>query len=355
MDSNVNVSIIVPTYNERENVTHLIKILHEVMTKEGISYEVVVVDDNSPDGTAEAVRSISNRYNVKLIVRPGKLGLASAVLEGLKAAKGSLLVVMDADLQHPPEVIPGMLRKVLSGCDIVIGSRYVKGGRTPGWSMFRRIVSKAADLIAKILLPRTRGVKDTMSGYFILRREVIDGVTLNPKGFKILLEILVKGRFKRVCEYPIEFRARTWGKSKLGTSEVFNYLLHVLDLAHDSVRFVIVGGLGTIVNLAAIYIFGYLLGVEHWVSVLVAFEASTLFNFLLHELWTFKSAFGQGAVKRFAEFHGTVVLHFISQVVTSNLLFYSYRVERVLSQLAGILLGFSLNYVISRYVIWKKR
>jgi len=355
MSSGIDVSVIIPTYNERENVTRLIKFLHEVMVKERISYEIVVVDDNSPDGTAEAVRSLSHMYNVKLIVRPGKLGLASAVLEGLKAARGSLLAVMDADLQHPPEVLPEMLKKVLSGCDVVIGSRYVKGGSIAEWSLFRRVVSKAADIIAKILLPRTRGIKDTMSGYFVLKKEVIDGVSLNPRGFKILLEVITKGRFNKVCEYPIEFRARTWGESKLGASEVFNYILHVLDLAHEAVRFIIVGSMGTLVNLVTLFVLGYLLSLEHWITVLIAFETSTLFNFVLHELWTFKTGFSRGVISRLAEFHGTVALHFISQVIVSNLLFYGYRVERVLSQFAGILLGFSLNYMLSKHVVWRKR
>ncbi|MEM0066294.1 MAG: glycosyltransferase family 2 protein [Sulfolobales archaeon] len=355
MSSGIDVSVIVPTYNERENVTRLIKFLHEIMVKEKISYEIVVVDDNSPDGTAEAVKSLSHMYNVKLIVRPGKLGLASAVLEGLKVAKGSIIAVMDADLQHPPEALPEMLKKVSSGCDVVIGSRYVKGGSIAEWSLFRRVVSRGADLIAKILLPKTRGIKDTMSGYFVLKREVIDGVSLNPRGFKILLEVITKGRFKKVCEYPIEFRARTWGESKLGVGEVFNYILHVLDLAHEAVRFVIVGTMGTLVNLATLFFLGYLLSLEHWITVLVAFETSTLFNFTLHELWTFKTGFSKGVGNRLAEFHGAVALHFISQVVISNLLFYGYGVERVLSQLSGILVGFSLNYILSKHVVWRRR
>ncbi|MCX8184416.1 MAG: glycosyltransferase family 2 protein [Sulfolobales archaeon] len=354
MSSKTDVSIVIPTYNERENITRLIKILHDIATENGFSYEVIVVDDSSPDGTADAVRAVQDRYNIKLIVRPGKMGLASAVLEGLRVARGSVLVVMDADLQHPPEVLPEMLKKALSECDIVVGSRYVRGGYTRGWSPLRKLISRGADSIAKILLPKTRGVKDTMSGYFVLKREVIDEVSLNPRGFKVLLEILVKGRYKKACEHPIEFRARTWGESKLGVTEIFNYLLHVLNLAHESVRFVLVGGLGTVINLATLYFLGYLLGFEHWISVLIAFETSTLFNFVMHEAWTFKSAFSRGVFTRLAEFHGAVILHFVSQVAVSNLLFYSYRVERMLSQLVGILLGFFLNYVLSRYIIWKK-
>lgn len=355
MDRDVDVSIIIPTYNERENVTKLIRSIHEVMTGARISYEVIVVDDNSPDGTAEAVKALSDQFNIKLIVRPGKLGLASAVLDGIKVAGGRFIAVMDADLQHPPEALPGMIRSLLSGCDVVVGSRYVRGGSSHGLSPMRRVVSRGADLIAKILLPRTRSIKDTMSGYFALKREVIDSVELNPRGFKILLEILVKGRYSKACEYPIEFRARAWGKSKLGVSEILNYIIHVLNLAHDIIRFTIVGGLGTLVNLATVALLGYVLGLEHWVSVLIAFETSTIFNFVLHEVWTFKSRFSDGVIKRLIEFHGAVIPHFISQVVLSNTLYYRYSIERVISQLAGVVLGFILNYILSKYVVWRKR
>jgi len=355
MERNIDVSIVVPTYNERENVTQLIRSIHEVMAGAGLSYEVIVVDDNSPDGTAEAVKALSNQFNVRLVVRPGKLGLASAVLDGIKIARGKYIAVMDADLQHPPEALPSMVRSLLSGCDVVVGSRYVKGGSAFGLSPMRKLVSRGADLVAKILLPKTRSIRDTMSGYFVLKREVVDGVELNPRGFKILLEILVKGRYSKACEYPIEFRARAWGQSKLGAGEIFDYVIHVLNLAHDVVRFTIVGGLGALVNLATVALLGYVLGIEHWISVLVAFEASTIFNFVLHEAWTFRFRFSSGVTKRFIEFHGAASPHFISQVVLSDLLFYRYSVERVASQLAGILLGFILNYLLSKYVVWRKR
>lgn len=349
------VSVIVPTYNERENITRLIKQIHEIMTEYGIPYEVLVIDDNSPDGTAEAVKSLSGFYSVRIKVRPGKMGLSSAVLEGFKLARGEYLAVMDADLQHPPEVLPSMIRMIMGGCDVVVGSRYVRGGSTPGWSPIRRLVSRVAGFIASILLPRARKVRDTMSGYFVIRRDVIDEVDLNPRGFKILLEILVKGRYSRVCEYPIVFRPRERGESKLGINEIFNYILHVLDLAHEAVRFATVGGLGTLVNISAIALMGYIIKTEHWISVLIAFETSTLFNFLLHELWTFKFGFTGRIVERLAKFHGAVITHFVSQLVLSNFLYYIYGIERITSQLVGIIVGFILNYLLSRYVVWSKR
>jgi dolichol-phosphate mannosyltransferase len=354
VSSEPEVSVVVPTYNERDNIAKLIHALHEALSEAGVSYEVVVVDDNSPDGTAEVARSLSSRYNVHVLVRPGKLGLASAILDGVRASRGRYVAVMDADLQHPPEVLPKLVEMAREGCDVVIGSRYVRGGATPGWSSLRRLVSWGANTIARLLLPRVRGVRDAMSGYFVFRREVIEGVELNPRGFKFLLELLVKGRFSRVCEYPIVFRPRVWGESKLGVGEVVNYILHVLDLAHDSVRFAIVGGLGTLVNLATVALTGYYLGIEHWVSVVTAFEVSTLFNYTLHEVWTFKTSFRRGFLSRLLKFHGAVVVQFLSQMSFSNLLYYAYGVGRLTAQLVGIVVGFILNYLLSKFMVWRR-
>ena len=194
-------------------------------------YELVIVDDNSPDGTAELALELSRHYPIRVIKRPGKLGLATAVVEGFKHARGEVLVVMDADLQHPPELVPELVRKVLyEGYDIAIASRYVKGGRIEGWSFTRRIVSKGAILLAHLLVPRTRGIKDPVSGFFAIKRSVIEGVELNPIGYKILLEILAKGRWTRVVEVPYTFKPRTRGKSKLSAKEIVNYLRHLLRL-----------------------------------------------------------------------------------------------------------------------------
>jgi len=352
--SEPEVSVVVPTYNERDNVAKLIQAIHEALTRAGITYEVVVVDDNSPDGTAEVARALSSRYSVHVVVRPGKLGLASAILDGVRVSRGKYVAVMDADLQHPPEVLPKLVERIREGCDIAIGSRYVRGGATPGWSPLRRLVSWGANALARLLLPKVRGVRDAMSGYFVFRREVIEGVELNPRGFKFLLELLVKGRFSRVCEYPIVFRPRVWGESKLGVGEVVNYVLHVLDLAHDSVRFAIVGGLGTLVNLATVALTGYYLGVEHWLSVATAFEVSTLFNYSLHEVWTFKTGFRGGFLSRLLRFHGAVVAQLVSQMLFSNLLYYVYGVGRLAAQLVGIAVGFLLNYLLSKFMVWRR-
>jgi len=225
----LGLSIIVPTYNEAENVRELIERVEASL--KGLDFEVIVVDDSSPDGTAEIAEELGKIYgNVKVVKRPRKMGLASAVLDGMKAAKHELIAVMDADLQHPPELLPKLLEKAMEGYDIVVASRYVEGGGIEEWGFWRRLISRGATFLAHTLLPRTRGVKDPMSGFFLIRRGVVEGVELNPIGYKLLLEVLVRGRYERVAEAPYVFEARRRGRSKLGLREVFDYVVFLFKL-----------------------------------------------------------------------------------------------------------------------------
>ena len=212
------ISIIVPTYNERENITKLIPSVHK--TLEEHEHEIVVVDDNSPDGTAEIVEELSKEYPVNLIVRSGKLGLASAILHGFYHAKGNILGVIDADLQHPPECMRELVEATSNGYDIAIGSRYTENGEVAGWSRFRALVSRVAVALSKPLTD----VKDPMSGYFFVKRGVIRDVSFKSIGYKLLLEILVKGSCNNVKEIPYTFKVRENGESKLGIREYTDYL-----------------------------------------------------------------------------------------------------------------------------------
>lgn len=212
------LSIIVPTYNEAENIERLIP--RVALMLDDYEYEIVVVDDSSPDGTAEIAEKLAEMYPVRVLKREGKLGLASAILFGFQHAKGDTLGVMDADLQHPPVLINKVVDSVNNGYDIAIGSRYVKSGKIEGGSNFRKTVSKGATLLARPLT----GVKDPLSGFFFLKREVLNGVKFNPVGYKLSLEILVKGTYTKVEEVPITFRQRANGKSKLCIKEYLDYL-----------------------------------------------------------------------------------------------------------------------------------
>lgn len=215
------LSIIVPTYNERKNVEELAKRVFDALKPHYIKYELVIVDDNSPDGTAEHAEQLKSKYDIQIIHRPKKVSLASAVINGFRLAQGNVFCVMDADLSHPPEVLFEMYKKIEKGdTDIVVGSRLVPGGGAEKWPWYRRIISIVAQSLARPLT----SVKDNTSGFFMLRKEVLEGADLSPIGFKILLEILAKGKYNKVEEYPIVFADREGGKSKLGAKQVAEYL-----------------------------------------------------------------------------------------------------------------------------------
>ncbi|MEM3466380.1 MAG: polyprenol monophosphomannose synthase [Thermoproteota archaeon] len=209
----IQLSIIIPTYMEAETLPRLVERVEKALKE--IDFEIIIIDDNSPDGTADIAEKLSMKFgNIRVMSRPAKLGLGSAVMDGLKLARAQLIAVMDADLQHPPEALIKMLEGLRKGCDVVIASRYVKGGGVGGLSVWRRLISKGATILAHVSLPKTSLVSDPLSGYFAFNKKVIYGIKLNPIGYKILLEMLVKGKYERVCEIPYDFQRRAGGKSK---------------------------------------------------------------------------------------------------------------------------------------------
>ena len=224
------ISVVVPTYNEAASIPKLAERLAASMGAR--PWELVVVDDGSPDGTADVAEALAPLIPVRVVRRAGKLGLATAVMAGFAAAQGDPIVVMDADLSHPPEVVPHLVDAVRNGTELAVGSRYVPGGGTVDWPLRRRIVSRVACLMGNALVP----VRDATSGFFALRRSVIDGVRLDPIGFKIGFEVIARGRYRRVVEVPYTFRDREAGRSKFGTREILSYALQILKVALDRAR-----------------------------------------------------------------------------------------------------------------------
>lgn len=215
----VEVSVVVPTYNERDSLPDLAERVHRAL-QEG--YELVVVDDNSPDGTAEVAEELAGRYPVRVVRRPAKLGLATAVVAGAQAATGEVVVVMDADLSHPPEAIPDLVQALRRGAHVAVGSRYVAGGGVCEWPLRRRVMSRVAVALARLWLGES--VRDPVSGFFAVRRELLLGGSFEGLGYKILLEVLVRHRGRPVVEVPYVFTDRRGGRSKLGAGEIWNYL-----------------------------------------------------------------------------------------------------------------------------------
>ncbi|HIH85316.1 MAG TPA: polyprenol monophosphomannose synthase, partial [Methanoculleus sp.] len=204
MSERYNLSVIIPTFNEEENIAAIIGAVNDVCSKNGIQAEILVVDDNSNDRTIPIVQDIVRRCeNVRLIVRMNDHGLSQSVVDGFRAARSDILLVIDADFSHPPELIPRFYEAIRGGADIAIGSRYMKGGDIEEWPIKRRIISLGATAFGRILFPE---ITDPVSGFFAVRREVVDRAPLAPRGYKILMEVLGKGRWRSFVEIPFVFR-----------------------------------------------------------------------------------------------------------------------------------------------------
>ena len=214
-NSREKLALVIPTLCESGNIGKLIDRVHSVIDPLDISYEILVVDDDSQDGTGEIVSAIARQdKRVRLLVRTGQRGLSGAVLHGWQNTDATILGVMDADLQHPPELLPKLIAAVYNGRDLAIGSRYTRGGELGSWDPARKLLSAAAVWATWPIQRRTVRVKDPMSGFFIVRRRCLEGISFQRTGFKLLLEILVRARLSSVEEIPISFRQRSHGASK---------------------------------------------------------------------------------------------------------------------------------------------
>lgn len=342
--SRVAVSVILPTYNEAENLPELVERLDEAL---GGGYEVVVVNDSSPDGTAEVARRLAWRYPVRVVVREGREGLSSAVVKGARAASGDVVVVMDADLQHPPELVPRLVEVARRGC-LAVASRYVEGGRVVGWPLARRVTSRGAILLARLLLREARGVRDPVSGFFAYRRDCVAGV--KPTGlYKILLDVLVQCRPGCVVEVPFVFGQRTRGRSKLGRRHIIDFVRQVLVLSRwRPLKFAAVGATGVGVALAVLYLLGWLPTVA---TTAVAIEVSLTTNYILNRRWTFADR-DTPLLSGWAKYHAaTAVGNLTNYLVTNALSFLGVLVY--VAYLVGVASGYVANYIFSELEVFK--
>jgi dolichol-phosphate mannosyltransferase len=221
------LALVVPTYNERDRLPELVRSIFDVYRTAAIDGELVIVDDNSPDGTGRLADELALRYPIRVIHRAGKLGLGTAVIDGFNASEAEIVGVIDADLSHPPDLLPRMLGIMQDArADIVIGSRYIRGGGTKNWEWPRVLMSKFACQLARGLTP----IRDVTSGFFLIRRDLVRGVTISAGGFKICLELLIRSAPKLVIEIPYLFTGRTAGESKMNLKEATGYLKQLRDL-----------------------------------------------------------------------------------------------------------------------------
>lgn len=222
--SHRKLALVIPTLREAGNILALLGRVRAALDAAWIKYEVLVVDDDSGDGIAEAIRPLAEADpRIRLLVRHGERGLAGAILHGWQQTDAGILGVIDSDLQHPPEVLPALIRAILDGYDLAIGSRYAVGGGLRGWHPARRLASSCAIWATWPLQHKRMRVRDPMSGFFLVRRTCIDGVVFQKSGFKLLLEILVRGRIRSVAEIPFTFGRRHTGRSKAGIGTALDY------------------------------------------------------------------------------------------------------------------------------------
>jgi len=346
-------TIVIPTYNEADNLPPL---CHRIVAALP-GAEILVVDDGSKDGTADVARKLAEKHSVRVIERVNERGLSTAVLRGLEEARTDLCVVMDADLSHPPEAIPRLVRAVQEGADVAVGSRYVPGGDIDQWPLFRRLASKAGTLLARPLTP----VRDPMAGFFCLRKSLLKGVPLKPRGFKILLEILARTGTPRTFEVPIHFEDRSAGDSKFSSKERREFLKQVWTLYCDLnawplklVKFLATGGLGTLIDMAVLYGVARAMGETEpskYIGAVAGFLTAMTFNFMLNRAWTFRA--------RQIPMHAAYPKYALGTLgglgVKTATIFATPSLHYLAGNFIGIVLGTIFNFVASQFWAFARR
>jgi len=362
------LSIIVPTFNERENIALLYEKLQGVFGD--TPFEMIVVDDNSPDGTAAAVKALArNHPNIRCLQRIGRRGLASACIEGISASAAPFFAVMDADHQHDETILPQMLAKAVAGDDIVVATRYAEGGSAgEGFSTTRAAGSQLATRLSSRLTGAN--LSDPMSGFFLMRREVFDEVapSLSDDGFKILLDIIVSamryrkanGQALAIGEVPYQFRERHAGASKMSPLIVIQFLGLLLSkmtgglLPTSFLLFGLVGGTGLVVHLVTLTVVERVFRPEFWISQTIAALVSMTSNFFLNNELTYadKKLRGTRLVIGLVTFYAVCSFGLIANVSVANLV-YGFDQQVYLAAIVGVIMSVVFNYAVTRVFTWR--
>lgn len=376
----VSFSLVIPTYNERKNITAIVEVLSSLLDAAiPGDYELIVVDDNSPDRTWELAQMLISEYpQLRVMRRTSERGLSTAVIRGWQAANGQVLGVIDGDLQHPPKVLLQLLAAIKQGADLAVASRHVDGGGVSSWSFLRRFLSRGAQLLGLVILPQVVGrVSDPMSGYFLVRRSAIAGHTLNPVGYKILIEVLGRGNINQIAEVGYVFQERREGESKVTWKQYVEYLHHLLKLRISRgrigrlrqrinfpigrfLRFGAVGLSGVFVDMAVLYLLHdpSTLGWGLTRSKVIAAEAAIINNFIWNDAWTFSDMSSQQQgwrkrLKRLLKFNIVCLVGLVLNVLLLNFLYNTLGVHYQIANLIAIAIVTFWNFWINLKLSWR--
>lgn len=372
----VSFSLVIPTYNESKNIRAIAEILSGLLDQAlPGDYELIVVDDNSPDRTWELAQALISEYpQLRVMRRTEERGLSTAVIRGWQAAKGRVLGVIDGDLQHPPAVLLQLLTAIEQGADLAVASRHIEGGGVSSWSFIRRFLSRGAQTLGLIILPQVVGrVSDPMSGYFMVRRSAIAGHTMSPIGYKILIEVLGRGKIDEIAEVGYEFQERREGESKVTWKQYVEYLQHLLKLRLSQgrigrlrqrfpigrfIRFGLVGGSGVFVDLAVFHVLRRFIGLGLTRSTIISAEVAIINNFLWNDAWTFSDMSSQQKgwrkrIKRFLKFNLVCLAGVILQTLIVNFLFNVLGINEYLAKVIAIAIVTLWNFWINLKLSWR--
>jgi len=355
-----DLSVILPTYNEKENIILILDKIRKVL--KDVSYQIIVVDDNSPDGTWEIAQHYAKKHsNIQVIRRLNMKGLSSAILEGFGSSNSKWMVVMDADLQHDEKILVDFVKAFEDGFEIVVGSRKTAGGSIGEWNFLRRVISWVATRMAFFIIKNN--VSDPMSGFFGIQKEIFENSIdkINPRGFKLLLELLAHNPHVKTHEIGFTFNKRQYGKSKLSTNVIFDYLAALYDLSLGKylplrfIKYSIIGFIGLLVYQATIWIGLNLLQVSKYYSLALGIEAAILSNYFFNNFWTFKDYRHRSIhiISGLFSYHLISIAGVIINYSSSVLLIDRFAVNIYVASIIGAVLSTLWNYRMNFQITWK--
>ncbi len=367
LDFPLKLSLVLPTYKEAGNIQSIVEILSNILdqTIPG-EYELIVVDDNSPDHTWKLALELTSDYpQLRVMRRIEEKGLSTAVIRGWQVARGEILGVIDADLQHPPEVLTQLLEEMEKGADLALASRHVEGGGVSEWSIIRRFLSRGAQMLGLLILPEVISrLSDPMSGYFMVRRSAIIDRSLSPVGYKILIEVAARGRIRWIAEAGYVFRERQAGESKVTWKQYIEYIQHLLRLrlsiSARFIQFCFVGLSGVVVDMGVLYLLSdeSTLGLPLTRSKIIAAELAIINNFLWNDLWTFgdisrRQPGKRQRLKRLIKFNIICLAGLILNVLFLNIFYNVFNLNQYIANFLAIGLVTLWNFWFNLKLSWR--